>query len=183
MSVLSDRELRRLYPESPYIQSASIDLHVGDTLAYWPPFLVRDPRIDQSNRWQALPTLELEPGDPTWTLMPGLRYLAATRERVAIPRYLSGQIAARSSWGRDGLAVICGPAGFIDPGFEGDLVLELSVVGSSLVLRPGDRIAQLILSELTSECSRPYGHPSLRSKYQNQEGVTPSLSHLDGGAV
>lgn len=176
MSVLSDADLRRAYPDSRP-GPCSIDLHVGDALLSWPPFLLRDPRTDQSHHWQALPTLEHDPGDPTWTLHPGYRYLASTRERIALLPHHAGQVSARSSWGRDGLAVVCGPAGWIDAGFCGYVTLELSVVGSPLALRPGDRIAQLVVFELSSPAERPYA-----GKYQHQEGPTPSRAHLDGAS-
>lgn len=178
MAVLSDRELRAMFPDSPYISAASIDLHVGDALLVWPRWEVRDPRRDQSDLWQAVETAPLRrdaPDDLGWRLQPNTRYLAATHERVRILPHLAGQIAARSSWGRDGLAVICGPAGWLDPGFEGNVTLELSVVGSTLLLRPGDRIAQLVLCELTSSCLAPYA-----GKYQHQIGAVPSRSYLDG---
>lgn len=172
--ILSDRDLRRLYPESPFVQAASIDLHVGEELRLWPYWVVRDPRLDQTSRWVRL---DPDAEDGAWELCPNNRYLAATAERVKVLPHLAGVLCARSSWGRDGLAVIQGPAGFVDPGFEGHLVLELSVVGSRLLLRPGDRIAQLVLHELTSPAERPYA-----GRYQGQSGVVPSRSHLDGGA-
>ncbi len=114
-----------------------------------------------------------------WVLKPGHRYLAATKERLKIRTDIAGEIGARSSWGRDGLAVIQGPAGWIDPGFEGNPTLELSVVGSPLVLWPGARICQLILHELSSPCLRPYGHPDRDSKYQGDTMATPSRSYQD----
>jgi dCTP deaminase len=116
---------------------------------------------------------------PVWVLKPGMRYQAVTRERLKIRPDLAGEIGARSSWGRDGLAVIQGPAGWLDPGYEGNPTLELSVVGSQLVLWPGARICQLILHELSSSCLKPYGHPGRQSKYQGDRAPTPSRSWKD----
>lgn len=175
MSVLSDVELRRLYPESRSIGPASIDLHIGSVLWFWPDTVARDPRTDQSDIWRRVPLFGTEVDDQTWILTPGLRYLSATQERIRILPDLAGQISARSSWGRDGLAVICGPAGWLDPGFVGNVVLELSVIGSELVIWPGASIAQLILHRLTEPCRAPYS-----GRYQEQDGVVPSRFHLEG---
>lgn len=168
--VLSDRSIGLRYPEwRGETGPASIDLHLGDDLRYWPTDVVRDPRTGQSDVWQPEPLQ-----DGVWVLEPGVRYLGATVEPVAIPDDLAGQIAARSSWGRDGLAVICGPAGWIDPGFVGRIVLELSVMGSRLVVWPGARVCQLVLMELTTPAMQPYV-----GRYQNQSGVTPSRLHVE----
>lgn len=167
MTVLSDRELLRLWPGS-VPGPASIDLRIGDTLLRWPRYVRRDPHIDQSHVWKSQP-LDGNESDRFWTLEPGFRYLATTQERIHIPDDLAGFISARSSWGRDGLAVICGPAGFIDPGFVGRPTLELSVIGSELVLRPGDAVCQIVLHRLESPAMRPYA-----GKYQSDDQPTPS---------
>lgn len=177
MSVQSDRSLAELWPHyRGDIGPASIDLHLGDTLLYWPDWVLRDPRTDQSALWKRADLLCIGDGS-AWRLKPGLRYLATTREHITIPPDMAGQIGARSSWGRDGLAVIQGPAGWIDPGYSGRPTLELSVVGSELVLWPGAAICQLIVFALDRPCARPYD-----GKYQGDQGATPSRAHLDGRA-
>jgi dCTP deaminase len=174
VTVLSDAELARIWPDSTP-GPASIDLHLGDTLLYWPEWIRRDPRVDQSHLWCTWTAEDLhEPSGPIWVLQPGYRYLAATRERIRMPDDLAGQIDARSSWARDGLNVLAGPAGFIDPGFIGYVVLELSVIGSQLVLWPGASIAQLIVHRMERPARRPYS-----GKYQDQTGVTPSRHHVE----
>lgn len=170
--VLSDADLRRIWPDSPHIGPASIDLHVGSVLWFWPPHVPRDPRHDQSVTWQREPLQDMD--GHAWVLVPGYRYLAATRERIRIPTDCAGQISARSSWGRDGLAVICGPAGWCDPGYLGNPTLELSVIGSELVLWPGAAVAQLILHRLETPCERPYA-----GRYQGDSEPTPSRMHLE----
>ena len=181
MAVLSDRDLSDLYPHyRGNIGPASIDLAIGGTLLEWPRKIMRDPRVDQSALWKTVPLkpvldAEGEPVDaPCWVLKPGARYLATTRDPIRIPNDLAGQIGARSSWARDGLSVIQGPAGWCDPGYEGRPTLELSVVGSELVLWPGAVICQLILLELTTPCLSPY-----RGKYQSDLSPTPSRLHLE----
>lgn len=173
MSVLSDQQLSDLYPHyRGAIGPASIDLAIGGTLLSWPRYERRDPRIDQSSQWNDV-GLQRDARGPFWVLVPGIRYLATTRDPIAIPDDCAGQIGARSSWGRDGLAVIQGPAGWIDPGYRGRPTLELSVVGSELVLWPGAVICQLIVFELTSPALRPYA-----GRYQDDREPTPSRLHL-----
>ncbi len=178
MTVLSDVDLARIWPDSPHIGPASIDLHIGDTLRVWPREVRRDPRVDQSALWRTMllrlawtpDAGEHDPLEqPAWVLEPGLRYLAVTRERIRIPDDCAAQLSARSSWGRDGLAVICGPAGWCDPGYMGNPTLELSVIGSELVLWPGASIAQLVVHRLETPCERPYN-----GKYQHDFDPTPS---------
>lgn len=179
MSVLSDLSLKVIYPESDP-GPCSIDLHLGDVIRKWPRNVPRDPRIDQSHEWQTLGQRWHELGSaPVWVLEPGVRYLAETAERVHIRPDCCGQIAARSSWGRDGLSVIIGPAGYLDAGFEGTVTLELSVIGSELFVWPGAAVAQLIVHRLTSVAARPYGHPDRQSKYQGQSAPTPSRMHAE----
>lgn len=108
-------------------------------------------------------------------LYPGQFRLAHTRETVILGSHLAAQLTGKSSWGRLGLQVHM-TAGYIDPGFSGQIVLELknghhqNVIG----LPRFARIAQLIISRLSSPALRPYGHPELSSHYQNQAGTTRS---------
>lgn len=179
MSVLSDGALARLYPHyGGDIQPASLDLHIANTLFAWPRTVRRDPRVNQSNLWCSV-HLQSDDLGLFWVLEPGTRYLASVRERIKIPDDHAGQIGARSSWARDGLSVIQGPAGWCDPGYLGNPTLELSVLGSELVLWPGAAICQLILFELTEAATVPYGHPRRESKYQHDRDAVPSLTHLE----
>lgn len=99
--------------------------------------------------------------------------LASTIERIKLPPDLVGRLNGRSSIGRLGVQVE--NAGFFDPGFEGTATLELVNFSSRRVtfLR-GQRICQMSFETLTSPSARPYGHPSRRSKYLGQTGVTES---------
>jgi dCTP deaminase len=66
-------------------------------------------------------------------------------------------------------------AGLADPGFEGQITLELSNVASlPIAIYPGMRIAQLVFERLTTPADAPYGHDRLGSKYQGQSGPTAS---------
>ncbi len=100
--------------------------------------------------------------------------LATTKETIQLPNDIVGQVHGKSSLGRIGLMVHV-TAGLVDPGFRGTITLELyNVSPRTIKLVPGMRIAQITFQQLTSRVSRPYGHPQLHSKYQNQKGVTPS---------
>jgi dCTP deaminase len=69
-------------------------------------------------------------------------------------------------------------AGFIDPGYRGQVTLELSNLGKvPVALTPGMRISQLVFTELTSGADRPYGSER-GSKYQDQDG--PQASRIRG---
>jgi hypothetical protein len=84
-----------------------------------------------------------------------------------------------SSLGRLGL-IVHATAGFVDPGFEGSLTLEITNFNSvPIVLRPGLPIAQLSFMALDRPAERPYGHPDLGSHYHGQTDATES--RYEGG--
>lgn len=110
-------------------------------------------------------------------LRPGDFVLASTKETITIPENLVAHVLGRSSLGRLGVSVHQ-TAGYIDPGFEGQITLELSNHGPAPVrLAAGDRICQIVFEELSSPALNPYGHDS--SQYQNQTGPTPSGMQFD----
>jgi deoxycytidine triphosphate deaminase len=66
-------------------------------------------------------------------------------------------------------------AGFVDPGFDGHLTLELSNVANlPITVYPGMKIGQISFLRMSSAAERPYGTESLGSKYQSQRGPTQS---------
>jgi dCTP deaminase len=68
-------------------------------------------------------------------------------------------------------------AGFIDPGFEGHVTLELSNLATlPIKLWPGMKIGQLAVSEMTGPAEYPYGSAERGSRYQGQRGPTASRS-------
>ncbi|MFC4358557.1 dCTP deaminase [Halobium salinum] len=110
-------------------------------------------------------------------LHPGDFVLGTTKERVEIPPDLVAQVEGRSSLGR--LAVVVhATAGFVDPGYRGQITLELSNLGTAPVaLTPGMRVSQLVFTELKTPAARPYGSER-GSKYQDQRG--PQASRIRG---
>ncbi|MGH9130058.1 MAG: dCTP deaminase domain-containing protein [Acidimicrobiales bacterium] len=69
-------------------------------------------------------------------------------------------------------------AGFIDPGFDGHLTLELSNVANlPITVYPGMKIGQISFLQMTTPADAPYGSVAAGSRYQNQRGPTPSRFH------
>jgi len=110
-------------------------------------------------------------------LHPGDFVLGTTHERVEIPPDLIAHVEGRSSLGRLAI-VVHATAGLCDPGYKGQITLELSNLGTAPVaLTPGMRISQLTFTELKSPADRPYGKER-GSKYQDQKG--PQASKIQG---
>lgn len=125
-------------------------------------------RLGESIRYRIVEFTEAQP----YILMPGEFVLGATREKVQIPTNMCAFVNGRSSIGRIGLTVQ--NAGFVDPGFEGTITLEL--VNESrhpIGLIPGYRVAQLVLLEVKDN-ETPY-----TGKYQGQIDPTGSRMYLD----
>lgn len=106
-----------------------------------------------------------------YVLGPGDCLLASLVERVRIPSDALARVEGKSTWARQFLTVHS--AGFIDPGFHGDVTLELKNDGKMpLSLRPGVPIAQISFCDLAAPALRPYGSEGLGSHYQGQTGAT-----------
>ena len=168
--ILSDRDLRKAQANhnvvdpfrDEHVQPASIDLRLGDQFIIW--------EYDGIDSMEQVRVTVADGID----IRPGQFMLGSTRETTAIPAHLVGQINGRSSWARRGL-IVHTTAGFIDPGFTGQVTLELKNVGHDILWLPvGERICQLVLTQLTSPAERPYGSAGLDNHYQGQTGVTAS---------
>lgn len=109
-----------------------------------------------------------------YSILPGECVLGTTAERIELPPGIVGRVEGKSSWGRRFL-MIHSTAGFIDPGFQGTITLELVNLSKvSQILPVGSPIAQISFQRMDTPAERPYGHPDLNSHYQGQTGVTPS---------
>ena len=105
-------------------------------------------------------------------LEPGDSILATTFEKIEIPADLCADAVGRSSLGRLFVS-IHETAGFCDPGFSGEVTLEMTNENPNPVrLHAGDRVCQIVFKELSSPALNPYGHDG--SQYQNQTGATES---------
>jgi dCTP deaminase len=95
-------------------------------------------------------------------LHPGHFILGASLEFIRMPLDLAGEVLNRSSWARMGLMVAT--AVFVQPGYSGVLTLELVNMGNvPMKLRPGLRIAQLVVMQMGGDTSK--GYDKVGAKY------------------
>ena len=114
-----------------------------------------------------------------WILHPGEFALGSTWEYVKLDASIAARLKGKSSLGRLGI-LTHSTAGFIDPGFEGHITLELSNVSTLPVkLWPGMKIGQMCFFQLSSPAEHPYGSATTGSHYQGQRGPTPSRSYVN----
>ncbi|MBI4394037.1 MAG: dCTP deaminase [Euryarchaeota archaeon] len=155
------------------IQPASIDLRLGNEFRVFKtphiPFI--DPG-DTTVAKEYTEEMHVKDGD-AFIMHPGEFALGTTLERVKIPNDLVARVEGRSSFGRLAI-VVHATAGFIDPGFEGKITLELSNLGKvPVALRPRTRVSQIVIHQLLSPAEKPYG-AARGSKYQGQMGPEAS---------
>lgn len=111
----------------------------------------------------------------TFSLPAGACVLASTVESIELPSDMYAIVDGKSTWGRRFIQVHS-TAGFIDPGFPGEITLEITNIGEQQInLTPGDRICQIRFGWMEGCVLRPYGHPELRSHYVGQTG--PTMPH------
>jgi dCTP deaminase len=179
--VLSDRTIKRLLAEGrieidPYdeslLQPSSVDVRVD---RYFRVFHnARYPFIDVKQPQEELTELLEVDGTTPFILHPGEFVLGSTLERVRLPDDLVARLEGKSSLGRLGL-LIHSTAGFIDPGWDGHVTLELSNVANlPITIYHGMKIGQVSFVQLSEPAETPYGSGALGSKYQGQRGPTPS---------
>lgn len=156
------------------VQPSSVDMRLSDQFMRFRPLGEPiDPSQDQSHRYER----ESVPANQGFTLAPGEFALASTVERVVLPGDLAARLEGKSSLGRIGLAVHV-TAGFIDPGFRGQITLELvNHAPDPMLLWPGMKIGQLCVFQLDQRAVNAYGSGNLGSHYQGQAGPQPSRSH------
>lgn len=159
--ILSDRDIVRelSYAHGLKIEGlaykdigpASVDVYLGNTFV----------RCTESNY-----PYTIEDPEHYMPIEPGEFMLATTREYIEIPDNIACQVHGCSSIGRSGLFVQ--NAGWVDPGFRGELTLELFNASCERIeLCPGQRIAQLTFQYLHTPCAVPY-----QGRYVGQRGAT-----------
>jgi dCTP deaminase len=152
MTYLVDSQIKRLVeynvleiiPFDPSrIQPSSMDLTLDNTFVY------RDEEIKAE----------------TFILPPLGFALGSTVEYIRLPDYITGELRGCSTIGRDGLFIQ--NAGHVDPGFFGNLTLELFNAGDKPIkLVPGQRICQMQF-DVHKSCAKPYS-----GRYCGQTGAT-----------
>lgn len=165
--MLSDRTIRAViargdisvdpFPIDVQFQPVSIDLRLGAV------------DVDLSS----IGLHDMLTGEKTYCLKPQQFALASTKETVGISSNVAATVHGKSTWARRGLQVHA--AGLVDPGFKGQLTLELfNMSPHEIWLVQGETIAQISFTFLSCTPDRPYGSEGLDSHYQGQTGPTPA---------
>ena len=184
--VLSDRSIREVLTSGRLViepiaedalQPASVDIRLDREFRVFRNH--RESYIDVREPVESLTELETVEDDQPFVLHPGEFVLGSTLERVTLPDDLVARVEGKSSLGRLGLLVHA-TAGYVDPGWDGHLTMELSNVANLPIrLYYGMKIGQLSFLRLTTAAEHPYGSEGLRSKYQGQTGPTASRGYTD----
>lgn len=173
--ILSDGTLLRMMEEgtlsiSPLtreqVQPASVDIRLGDTFS-----VVEDTSGGVVSMVQEIRYKQLRAD--RYLLLPGQFVLATSVEYVTLPDDVTAFVEGRSSLGRMGLFIQ--NAGWVDPGFSGEITLELfNANRCAIELQAGRRVGQLVFARMDASALHPY-----RGKYQGQRGATGSRAFLD----
>lgn len=153
--------------------TVSIDLRLGGQFMKYRttdrPFIdVKDPQT-----FEGLTETVTKTENEAFVIHPQEFVLGSTLEKIELPANLAGRLEGKSSLGRLGI-VIHSTAGKVDPGFKGNLVLEITNIGNlPVMLYPGMRVCQLLFEQLSTPTSKAYTDRE-GSKYKNQEQTVAS---------
>lgn len=152
--------------ENEQVQPASVDIRLGNTYS-----IVEDSSNGIINLENEIIYKNIQTG--RYLLLPGQFVLATTMEYFKLPDNLTAFVEGRSSLGRLGLFIQ--NAGWVDPGFEGEITLELfNANRCAIELQAGRRVGQLVFAHLDDVALNPY-----KGKYQGQRGATGSRVYRD----
>ena len=179
--VLSDATISRALDDGrieidPYdealLQPSSVDVRVDRFFRVFRNN--RYPFIDVKVEQEELTELVEVEGEQPFILHPGEFVLGSTLERIRLSDDLVARLDGKSSLGRLGL-LIHSTAGFIDPGWDGHVTLELSNVANlPITIYPEMKIGQISFMQMTEPATTPYGAAAIGSKYKGQKGPTAS---------
>jgi dCTP deaminase len=187
--LLSDRDIKRyiiegkvkVVPEPNWdiqLGPASVDFRLGEEVRIFnhhtKPYI--DPRNPET--FHNLTQLSYIKEEEPFVLQPGQFILGITLEEITMPEDIGARIEGRSSWGRLGL-IVHSTAGYIDPGFQGRLTLEISNIGMlPILLYPKARICQIAFETLSSPAEKSY-FKKKDSKYFGDKTPEESRIHKD----
>lgn len=173
--ILSDQTIMKMLKEgtleiSPLtneqIQPASVDVRLGDTFSIVEDSPTGIITLESEIKYKTIKT-------DTYILLPGQFVLATTMEYFSLPNNLTAFVEGRSSLGRMGLFIQ--NAGWVDPGFKGEITLELfNANRCAIELKAGRRVGQLVFAQMDADALNPYN-----GKYQGQRGATGSRVYQD----
>jgi dCTP deaminase len=168
MAILCDHEIFNLAKRglvTPFHQElvnpASLDVRLGENL------LVEMPQSPALLPYSIAGHSQEKP----FMLQPHEFILSETMEEFKLPDCVAGQLALKSSRAREGIEHLL--AGYIDPGYEGRLTLELQNARAMhpVALWPGMRIAQIVFHKMSMLPGKSY---ALTGRYQNDTAVQAS---------
>ena len=173
--ILSDKTISEMLKEGTLsieplqkeqIQPASVDIRLGNTFG-----IVEDSAGGIITMHSEIKYKMIKAD--RYLLLPGQFVLATTMEYVSLPDDLTAFVEGRSSLGRMGLFIQ--NAGWVDPGFKGEITLELfNANRCAIELQTGRRVGQLVFAKMDCPANNPYN-----GKYQGQKGATGSRIFAD----
>lgn len=173
--ILSDRTIRDMIAEKTLkitplseeqIQPASVDIRLGNTFSIVDDTPSGIITLDSEIKYKTITA-------DKYLILPGQFVLATTMEFFELPDDLTAFVEGRSSLGRMGLFIQ--NAGWVDPGFKGEITLELfNANRCAIELTAGRRVGQLVFAKMDCAAQDPYN-----GKYQGQTGATGSRVFMD----
>ena len=152
--------------EKEQIQPASVDIRLGNTFSIVEDSSTGIISLENEIKYKTITS-------ETYLLLPNQFVLATTMEYFFLPDDVTAFVEGRSSLGRMGLFIQ--NAGWVDPGFKGEITLELyNANRCAIELKAGRRVGQLVFAKMDSAAQNPY-----HGKYQGQRGATGSMVYLD----
>lgn len=166
MKMLEQKELVVEPIEKEQIQPASIDIRLGNTFSIVEDTSTGIINLENEIKYKTITS-------DTYILLPNQFVLATTMEYFDLPDDLTAFVEGRSSLGRMGLFIQ--NAGWVDPGFKGEITLELyNANRCAIELKAGRRVGQLVFAKMDDRAINPYN-----GKYQGQRGATGSRVFMD----
>lgn len=151
------------------VQPASVDVRLGNTFSVVDDIDSRIITLDKKIKYKTIIS-------DSYLILPGQFVLATTMEYFELPNNLTAFVEGRSSLGRMGLFIQ--NAGWVDPGFKGEITLELfNANRCAIKLQSGRRVGQLVFAQMDDTAWNPYN-----GKYQGQKGATGSKVFMDADA-
>ena len=173
--ILSDKTISKMIEEKTLviepitkeqIQPASVDIRLGNTFSVVDDTPSGIITLGSKIEYKSIVT-------DRYLILPGQFVLATTMEYFELPDDLTAFVEGRSSLGRMGLFIQ--NAGWVDPGFKGEITLELyNANRCAIELKAGRRVGQLVFAKMDDSALNPYN-----GKYQGQRGATGSRVFMD----
>lgn len=184
MSVLADHEIEQeiklgrlvVIPSPKRINPASIELTLGREIVYLKRTFTNEIDLKKDFPGDMVERFTMDP-KKGFSIKPGEHYLATTEELIDLPSDLTMVVLGKSTIGRIGLVPVT--AGYIDPGFRGQITLEIyNVAHTPIIVYPGMFFAQGVIMRMSSPAKIPYNKRDT-SLYRNQSGPTiPKTNNL-----